>query len=80
MGAGGKLAKMPDLVAIDLPGGLQFVAALRRAWDAGNAVAPIDRRLAPPARRRLLEMLRPAWVVTADGTERHGGSGADGGG
>ena len=74
MGAGGKLAKMPDLVAIDLPGGLQFVAALRRAWDAGNAVAPIDGRLAPPARRRLLEMLRPAWVVTAEGTERQEGA------
>jgi O-succinylbenzoic acid--CoA ligase len=74
MGAGGKLAKMPDLVAIDLPGGPQFVAALTSVWDAGNAVAPIDRRLPPPARRRLLEMLRPAWIITSEGTERQDGA------
>jgi o-succinylbenzoate---CoA ligase len=60
---------MADLVAIDLPGGPQFVAALRASWEAGNAVSPVDRRLAPPARRQLLDMLRPAWVVTEDGTE-----------
>jgi o-succinylbenzoate---CoA ligase len=56
-----------DLVAIDLPGGPQFVWQLRAAWDEGNAVAPLDQRLAPPARERLLDMLRPAWVVTVDG-------------
>jgi len=56
-----------DLVAIDLPGGPQFVQQLRTAWDEGNAVAPVDQRLAPPARERLLGMLRPAWVVTSDG-------------
>ena len=60
---------MADLVAIDLPGGPQFVAALRAAWEAGNAVSPVDQRLAPPARRQLLDILRPAWVVTEDGTE-----------
>ena len=58
---------MADLVAIDLPGGPQFVQELRNAWDAGSAVAPVDQRLAPPARERLLDILRPAWVVTADG-------------
>jgi o-succinylbenzoate---CoA ligase len=60
---------MPDLVAIDLPGGPDFVAALTAAWDQGNAVAPLDRRLAGPARARLLDVLRPARVITADGTE-----------
>jgi len=61
---------MPELVAIDLPGGPQFVQALRTAWDAGNAVAPVDQRLAPPARERLLDVLRPAWVVAEDGGGR----------
>jgi O-succinylbenzoic acid--CoA ligase len=61
---------MADLVAIDLPGGAAFVQALVRAWDAGHAVAPLDRRLAPPARRALLEVLRPACVVGQEGTER----------
>jgi o-succinylbenzoate---CoA ligase len=63
---------MPDLVAIDLPGGPDFVAALTAAWDQGNAVAPLDRRLAGPARARLLDVLRPARVVTAGGTEPYG--------
>lgn len=58
---------MADLVAIDLPGGPQFVQELRTAWDAGSAVAPVDQRLAPPARERLLDVLRPAWVVSTDG-------------
>jgi O-succinylbenzoic acid--CoA ligase len=61
---------MPDLVAIDLPGGPAFVAALRRAWEAGDAVAPLDRRLAPPARQALLDVLRPASVVGQDGCRR----------
>jgi o-succinylbenzoate---CoA ligase len=56
-----------DLVAIDLPGGPQFVQELQDAWDEGNAVAAVDQRLAPPARERLLDVLRPAWVVTTEG-------------
>jgi o-succinylbenzoate---CoA ligase len=64
---------MPDLVAIDLPGGPKFVAALEAAWEAGNAVAPLDQRLAPPARQRWLDMLRPAWVVSPNGTEARPG-------
>ncbi len=63
---------MPDLVAIDLPGGPDFVTALCATWDEGNAVAPLDRRLAGPARARLLDVLRPARVITADGTQAYG--------
>jgi O-succinylbenzoic acid--CoA ligase len=62
---------MADLVAIDLPGGPAFVEALVRAWEAGNAVAPLDRRLAGPARQALLEVLRPAAVVGEQGPERY---------
>lgn len=58
---------MPDLVALAIPPGPRFVDELRRAWDEGDAVAPIDVRLAGPARRALLEALRPAWVV--DGSD-----------
>ncbi len=58
---------MSDLVAIDLPGGTPFLRALRRAWDDGHAVLPVDQRLSPPARRALLEHMAPAWVVDADG-------------
>jgi O-succinylbenzoic acid--CoA ligase len=60
---------MPELVALDLPGGPGFVDALRDAWDAGDAVLPIDPRLPAPARSRLLDELRPSALV--DGSGRH---------
>lgn len=66
---------MAQLVALDLPGGPGFVRALLGAWDAGDAVLPLDRRLAAPARRRLLGALRPAWVVDEAG--RHPLDGAE---
>jgi len=59
---------MAQLVAIDLPGGPDFLAALRSAWEAGDAVAPVDQRLARPARDALLEHLAPARVVGPGGS------------
>jgi O-succinylbenzoic acid--CoA ligase len=53
------------LVALDLAGGTSFVTALRRAFDAGDAVLPVDQRLPAPAKARLFEALRPTAVVTA---------------
>ena len=61
------LATVPHLVAIDLPGGPQFVDALRREWDAGNAVLPVDRRLPGAARSALLAAMAPSVVVDASG-------------
>ena len=58
---------MPRLVALDLVGGPTFVDALRRVWDDGDAVAPLDPRLPAPARRRVLEALAPAAVIDATG-------------
>ena len=68
---------MPHLVAIDLPGGPEFVDALRREWDAGNAVLPVDRRLPPPARAALLAALAPDRLVDGTGTTTLDGRGAD---
>ncbi|HTV12684.1 MAG TPA: AMP-binding protein [Acidimicrobiales bacterium] len=62
---------MAELVALDLPGGAAFVRAVLETWSAGNAVAPIDRRLAPAARERLLEALAPSRTVTPTGTFTH---------
>jgi O-succinylbenzoic acid--CoA ligase len=65
---------MPRLVALDLAAGPGFVDALRRAWDAGDAVLPVDPRLPGPAVTALLEAMRPAAVVDGQGTHRrHGG-------
>ncbi len=61
---------MPELVALDLPAGPDFVDALVRAWDTGDAVLPLDPRLPPPAVRRLVDTLRPTLVVDAEGTRR----------
>ena len=63
------------LVAIDTAPG--FVDALQRAWDAGDAVLPVDPRLPSPARAALLETMDPggrpvqpgdALVVPTSGT------------
>lgn len=67
---GGKLPPVPDLVAIDLPAGPAWVEALRAAWDDGDAVLPVDGRLAPPARAALLDAMRPAVLVSAGGRAR----------
>src|SRR5664280_734263 len=61
---------MGELVALDLPAGPDFVDALRAAWDAGDAVLPLDPRLPGPARQRLLEALRPERVVSREGSLR----------
>jgi o-succinylbenzoate---CoA ligase len=55
------------LVAADA-GGPSFVEVLRRAWEAGDAVAPIDRRLPGPARHAVLRALRPTELAREDGT------------
>ncbi len=61
---------MPELVALDLPGGIGFVDALRAIWDTGDAAAPLDPRLPPIARQLLLDALRPTRIVGSDG-EQH---------
>ncbi len=61
---------MRRLIAIELPGGDAFVERLRRAWDDGDAVLPVDLRLPPPARRALLGALRPEVLSDDDGDHR----------
>ena len=66
---------MPQLVALSAAGD-EFVAALTAAWDAGDAVLPVDPRLPSSAREALLAALRAgedvepgdALVVATSGT------------
>lgn len=58
---------MPELVAIDLPGGADFVAVLQRTWDAGDAALPVDQRLPAAAKEALYDTLGPSRVVGPDG-------------
>lgn len=59
---------MADLVALHLPPGPGFVAALRQVWEDGDAALPLDVRLPAPAVARLLDRLAPARVVGPDGS------------
>lgn len=67
---------MPRLVVVEAHGTPEFVDALRRAWDAGDAVLPLDPRLPAPAREAALAAARPdeptepgdALVVLTSGT------------
>ena len=61
---------MPELVALDLPGGIGFVDALRAIWDTGDAAAPLDPRLPPAARQVMVDALRTTRIVGSDG-EQH---------
>jgi O-succinylbenzoic acid--CoA ligase len=66
---------MPELLALDLPPGPSFVQALCSAWESGDAVLPLDPRLPRPAVDRLIDALRPARVVSSQGTEALPGGG-----
>ena len=67
---------MPRLVVVEAHGTPAFVDALRAAWDAGDAVLPLDPRLPPAARDVVLADARPdeptepgdALVVATSGT------------
>jgi o-succinylbenzoate---CoA ligase len=60
---------VPELVALDLPGGKGFVDALRAIWDTGDAAAPLDPRLPVTARRVMLDALRPTRIVGSAGDQ-----------
>ena len=61
---------MPDVVALALPGGTAWVDELKRAWDGGDAVAPVDLRLPPAARAEQLAALAPTVIVDESGRRR----------
>lgn len=68
--AGWQAGPVRRLVALDLAGGPAFVAALRRAWDEGDAVLPVDQRLPAAGRADLLARVRPHEVVGPHGERR----------
>ena len=53
------------------------MTALKRAWEAGDAVLPVDQRLSDAGKQRLLDALSPSYVVTpgagSERTRRPGG-------
>ncbi|NND12409.1 MAG: AMP-binding protein [Acidimicrobiia bacterium] len=59
---------MPDLVALSVPPGPGFVRHVLAAWDAGDAVAPVNPGLPAKALSDLLDDLAPARWITETGT------------
>lgn len=62
-----------ELVCLDMANGPEFVARLRRAWDDGDAVFPLDDRLPPRSRSGLIDALKPTIIATTDGDTAHPG-------
>jgi len=60
---------MNRLVALDMPADAKFVDAMKRIWDAGDAMASIDQRLPTAARVALLHELAPGAIIDASLTE-----------
>lgn len=57
---------MHHLVALIGPAGQTWVDELRRAWEMGNAVLPVDPRLPHVAQERLLAAMAPSYAVVID--------------
>ena len=66
---------MADLVALAMPGGADFVTALQRVWDDGDAAFPLDLRLPGAARRATLAAMAPGRLIDADGAVHRLGGG-----
>ena len=55
------------LVALCMPGGQQFVDAIQRAWDDGDAVLPVDQRMPKKAQVDLIGHMGASVVLDQSG-------------
>ena len=53
------------LVALDMPASVTFANHVRNAWEAGDAVLPIDQRLPQAAKDSLVEQFKPSILIDA---------------
>jgi len=63
---------MAELVALVGPAGPEWVDELRRWWDRGDAVLPVDDRLPDAAVAALFDSLRPTLVAHVDRRQGQG--------
>lgn len=61
---------MRELIALDLPAGPAFLQALISVWEDGDAAVPLDPNAPPAHNAAMLDSMRPAAVLDAQG-ERH---------
>jgi O-succinylbenzoic acid--CoA ligase len=55
------------LVALDMPASVEFANHVRKAWDLGDAVFPVDQRLPQSAKESLITQFKPSVVIDAAG-------------
>ncbi len=58
---------MNRLVALCIPGGASYVDAVRRIWDEGDAVFPVDQRLPKQSQSALIEHMAASAIVDSVG-------------
>jgi O-succinylbenzoic acid--CoA ligase len=56
--------RVNELVCLDMPCSQTFVDRIKRAWDHGDAIFPLDQRLPQPAREAVLNAIRPTRIAT----------------
>ena len=61
---------MNELVCLDIANSQLFVDRLSRAWDEDDAIFPLDQRLPLQARRKILQLVKPTVMATAEGDTR----------
>lgn len=71
------IGEVNELVGIDLECGPAFVDRVRRAWDEGDAVFPLDHRLPPGSRNKLLRIVAPTVIADRSGDTRVEGRGVE---
>jgi len=56
------------LVALDMPASVEFANHVRNAWNAGDAVFPIDQRLPQVAKDSLIKQFKPSVLIDGTGS------------
>jgi O-succinylbenzoic acid--CoA ligase len=64
--------RVSDLVAVTLPPGQDWAGILRRVWEAGAALFPVDHRIPTSQARDLMDRAVPTILMDADGWHRAG--------
>ncbi len=68
-----------ELVCLDMDNGPSLVDRIRRAWDNGDAIFPLDQRLPDTAKRTLITHVRPTIIATESDDTRVAGTPVDSG-
>ena len=55
------------LIALDMPASVEFANYVRKAWESGDAVFPIDQRLPQTAKEALMTQFKPSQIIDETG-------------